>query len=415
VHLLLAILAAASTSPRQLNGPSGQDDPNVVLRVCPGGCASTLQGSWGESLTYTGASAHTCPNDDGTVQVLGSGVPCMPKATSGASNGYGYRIRPAVTNLVQFYNAMATAPWTTAQAGTCSTPTVTNNTTDLTAPDGSSTATKVVFGACAGTPGNLGVFDQLITSTTAIGSVYARTLSGTCSQFLQQNGGAAGQSATISGTTSWQRFATPSTATTTSIQIGNNGNGALGATSACTLYFWGAQEEASNGGAPEDLCPTAGATATCVTETLTLATGANQSLPAGQGCVSLDFTPNSTNNLSGAFLYDDRNSRGGSGTGAVLYSNATAQQFSMFSANAPTDCTSSVQTWTAGVKHHLIGTWNNGVNQLSMDGALIANCSSMPIVGAGIGSGNILLGQAGSSTGWTQSNVVIGRTANACP
>lgn len=562
MRLLLAILAAASTSPRQLNGPSGQDNPGVALRMCNGSCsANPLQGSYGEGITVSAASVHTCPNDDGSIYQVVSGQPCMPQAVGpgpttnwavasnnvggtgwsaangtcsaatvtqnstdvtdpnggntatkvtwaacsgagafeliyqtpgsslqmpfpvidsiyvrtlsgsttfwlnstnngtagnyvqctatptwsrcstasfsmgvfqawgfylgldlrnsmdiggtlpagtvylwgaqlenssasgpsplvvtgstaamGNATGYGARIVPAGANLAQFYNAMTTAPWTSTGV-TCAAPTVTADTADLLAPDGSGTATKLVFTACsAAASAEFQADAYTATAAAYTSSVYLRTLSGTYSVnvITEPAGGASGGFTTCTANaTSWTRCIVPNvteTAATWSLAIGFDGRGVGSAgIAAGTVYAWGAQAEQN--AVASDVCPTAGATGACTATTFTPAPSLTRTGSALS--MSFDMQPIQANNISGCFWLDWRD---GSAAGPVLYSNNTAQRISVFSSNAPTDCNSNTLTLAAGVKHHFAATWNNGVNQLLVDGVQQANCSSMPVL-----------------------------------
>lgn len=405
-------LIGAGRPGNQPSDPSINPDLNVVLRVCNGSCPPQLTGSRGETLTFTRASASTCPNDDGSVQVLGSGVPCMPKASSGASNGYGVRLRPATTNLLQFYNALATAPWGTG-ANVVSAPTVTNNTTDVTDPNGGNTATKIVYPQVIGA-GAVSTVRQSFTATAAAWSAQTnlRTLSGTATVYLafQLGTGGSWKTSTCSVTAAWKPVGSicnianqTLTAAAWFAQIGVDlGDGAESTQPAQTIYAWGGQAEAN--AFASDVCPTAGAIGACPGESLVPA--ASLTRTGSSLSYSLDFTPiNNSNNLSNIFLLDWRDV---SGAGPVLYSNSTQQQLSVFSSNAPTDCTSPSLTWTAGVKHHLKATWNNGVNQLLVDGVVRANCSSMPVLSTATRALSNFFLVPSSSSGFVASNVCLG-------
>jgi hypothetical protein len=417
VHLLLAILAAASTSPRQLNGPSGQDDPNVVLRVCPGGCGSTLQGSWGETLTYTGASAHTCPNDDGTVQVLGSGVPCMPKATSGASNGYGARLRQATSNLAQFSDAMTTAPWSSVGV-TCSPPTATANSTDLLDPYGGNTATKLVFTACsAAASAEFQADTYTATAAAYTTSVYLRTLSGTYSVnvLAEPAGGASGGFTTCTANANqWTRCIVPNineTAAGWALGIGFDGRG-VGSTAigAGTVYASGAQ--ANPGTVATDLCKSVGATSACTADQLNTTALANFNLGA-LGCASLDVI----NDVGFNNAYD-RIIQGHTAAGAMLLNPGGGGGVGLTKGSGTTVATCGAGQFVTPGQHHVSGWWNStsGNAQCCVDGV----CGS---IGAGY-DGSIInneaidictYGSGSNDANATCANVIIGKSQWACP
>lgn len=391
--------------------PPQNDDPNVKLRVCNGTCPSTLQGSYGESITFTRVSAWTCPNDDGTVTQLATGVPCLVKGAGGAQ--YGYRSRPAVTNLMQFYNALGTAPWNTG--GSCTAPVVTNNTTDLTAPDGSSTATKVTFSACSGA--NQTIVFQTITATAAnyVGSVYIRTASGTYSFYALLNGSSE-ISTLVTANTSWQRVAVNGTLTVASWGWEFGKQTADGAISAGTVYLWGAQLETPglNTTTPSDVCPTAGASATCNAEALqmTAATpGASTSF-----CASADVNPVAWGSTEADFF--------GAGTGSAVNTWWTAFQsghifFETFDATPANKFWNPAYAPSAGTHH--VRFCYDGLGDAPLiwaDGAPIAAGTA-----SGAGTGVLANANAKLNVGWggnggisltgTESNFCYGTCAPA--
>lgn len=558
-----------------------REDPNVAMRLCNGACPSSVRGSLGEALTYTSASVHTCPNDDGTVTVLTSGQACFPQARgfpttnflttsntiggaawshagtgacsaptvstnstdvpdpqggstatklvypacgTGAGNdtntgltwsaapgnytfsvflrtltgsyttnvtinnggalgasatcnvtsawsrcavtfavtttaswaveigfdnaiggtpvtagtvyawgaqveigttptplvvtgasaamgnfsGYGARIRPATTNLAQFYNAMTTAPWVVG-AITCTGPTVTANTTDLLAPDGTFTASKHVFTACSGggVSGNTDPYTSTAAAYTT--SIYLRTLSGTYTVNLitEPSGGLTGGFTTCTANaTSWTRCTVANvtqTAATWSLVLGFDGRG-VGSTAigAGTVYAWGAQAEQSV--FASDVCPTAGATATCAAETLAVNT-TPAAFSNSEGCTSADLT------VQGQYAGGYTNGRAvwfTSNTGPIFISTNTSVG-AFDGTNTALQTVSNILNRTI----HVRGKWFPG--NLCVSGDFASDtCVSY---GGTIGSGTLEIGSngGGNFANYTISNIIMGSSRSACP
>ncbi len=242
--LLLVVLG-------QLLDPIGTDkggaveygDQNVALRVCNGTCPPQLQGSLGEGITFSRASAWTCPNDDGTIQTLASGAPCISAASM-------------TTNILRRSQAFATAPWNAFGSGSVA-PTVTNNTGDLNAPDGTATATKIVYPVTSGSNVSIAYNGTTFpTNGTFVFSVYLRTLSGTALVYIEWQDGFVFVSRACALTTSWSRCSiatVPTAGMSPSIGVDLR-DGTQSAQPAQTVYGWGAQVE--SGSQPTGYVPT---------------------------------------------------------------------------------------------------------------------------------------------------------------
>lgn len=155
------------------------------------------------------------------------------RTTSGTYFDSSGILRNSPANLLLQSQALATAPWFNSTLTS-----IANNTTDLTAPDGTSTATKIV------SPGGAAAVGQGKTLTTDVysASIWLRTLTGTVTtDFIVYLSGAPFTSIgsrTITVTSTWQRFTlTTTTATAVSYNFQLNGIGAG------TIYAWGAQLE----------------------------------------------------------------------------------------------------------------------------------------------------------------------------
>jgi hypothetical protein len=146
----------------------------------------------------------------------------------------GLLIEEQRTNELFRSQELATTPW--FNSGLTS---IANNTTDLTSPSGTNTATKIV------SLGGAAAVGQSKTLTTSIytASIWLRTLTGTITTdlivYLSASPFTIIGSRTITITSTWQRFTlTTTTATVASYNFQLNGIGAG------TIYAWGAQLEA---------------------------------------------------------------------------------------------------------------------------------------------------------------------------
>lgn len=419
--LIAALLSAAPGVPPQLPklNRASHNSRGVALRVCPGGCGNNLEGSSGQAITFTRASAGAfCQNLDGSGSFPTSGNPCLVKTASGGTT-YGVRIRPAITNVAQFSNAFGTSPWATFNTntgGTCPAMVVTNGSTDVTAPDGTN-PTKLVMSACSGA-GNFQIVSQTFTGTAATYafSLWARTLSGSCSTYLQQETNASVYARNlIAVTPAWQQFQVTETQAAAAgdvFQVGTDlRDGSQTSTSACTIYVWLGQEEQN--GQASDGCATAGATATCNAETATLS-----AVTPGLGvsfCASVTATAAWSsgasvpeNDLFGAGTYSTANFWG------LSYQSPSWLVYTF-------DNTNTAKTWTftqaglvSGSTHHVRLCYDGAGDTplLTVDSAgLAANAPTGTGTGviASQGALNVgWMGFSGSKSSATESNFSIG-------
>lgn len=253
-------------------------------------------GAKGEVLTDTHTGSYYCESSTvGAGSIVPANVACIH------NNGYSYRAAGAWTNSVQFYNALATAPWTTS-AIVLAVPTVTN--ADTTAPGGTgiNDMTRIQNVACP-TVGNNTLVIQNYTGTAATwtAQVHLRGRSGSGNVALELF-----DTTTATGTmTNCPYTTTPSVCTvsntfantTHSIRIGCEhlatvtGNTDTGA---ADVLVWGAQSEVGTVAHP--VAPTTNAAAGPGAETLT--TPWSQSLATG--CASVSFIPPTTGAQAGS-------------------------------------------------------------------------------------------------------------------
>lgn len=184
------------------------------------------------------------------------------------------------TNLMLRSGSLTTSPWATASV-TVAVPTLTANA--VTAPDGTLTATQIVYPAVSGA-GAVSVIDQSYTATTPSYSLslYAKGAVGGESLYLMTTpNGSLYRRLQITLTTSWQRFCLTGAndAEAWFYQIGTDLRDAgQAATSAQTIYAWGAQVELGDDCSP--LIPTTSAAVTRPADNVT-ATGALDTLLGG--------------------------------------------------------------------------------------------------------------------------------------
>jgi hypothetical protein len=158
----------------------------------------------------------------------------------------GVLIESARTNYLLQSQALATAPWTVAHV-TVADPTVTNNTADVLAPDGSQTATKIELPAVGA--GEMSSVQQTFTGADYkwSGSIWLRTTTGTATVYLHMLVAGTVYTTTCNVTSTWTRFTLPNvtlTAATWTYELGIDCVNGDSAQSAQTIYAWGGQCEA---------------------------------------------------------------------------------------------------------------------------------------------------------------------------
>ena len=207
-------------------------------------------------------------------------------------------------NIVKQSQAWATSPWFNANLTS-----ITNNTTDLTAPDGTSTATKVVAASSSASVGqNIGSLNTTLYQASVYAKCNTGTLSATLIVYLSSSPFTAILSQTITLTTAWQRFSY----TTTAPPANASYNYQLNINAAGTAYTWGAQLEI--GSTLNTYTPTT-TTAVYGTPTLSFSGVAGLGLqsdgslyvsPAGTGAIQAQATTSSTvgGNARGANAVD---------------------------------------------------------------------------------------------------------------
>ena len=140
------------------------------------------------------------------------------------------------TNLILQSQTFDNASWAKVGVGTGVAPVVTANAGA--APDGTTTADRIVFNTGAGTTSSdRSIFRQSVVLTEGSnGSFYIKSNTGSSQSIGFHNGG---QIDTVTATTSWQRFNVNITSSVTFFGLENRGDNATAGT--CDVLVWGAQ------------------------------------------------------------------------------------------------------------------------------------------------------------------------------
>jgi hypothetical protein len=208
-------------------------------------------------FNFTRSTSGTRVNKDGLIEVVTNNKPRIDFLND--SNG-ALLLEPSRTNLLPYSVDYSQADWAKSNV------TLTSN--FATAPDGTTSASKIVATA---SDGSLQDSISITSGTTYTFSVYLKTTSGTLntnislgSPAFPDTEGDGGRTKQIIVTNTWQRFTITSTADATA----NSGIGVGGFNSFSTgeeVLVWGAQLEV--GSYATSYIPTQGATATRVVET----------------------------------------------------------------------------------------------------------------------------------------------------
>jgi hypothetical protein len=362
--------------------PSGRrwGQPPAVFRLLPGGPAASLcargelAGSYGETLTFSRASAKYAESGAGVLTALTNNQPGVEPR--------GLLIEAAATNLCLHSAALDNASWVKA-GGVVAAPTVTANAG--TAPDGTLAAERVEIPSTA--PG--GAFSRVgqsanLTAASYTFSVWIRGRSGSGSTYLTAFIAATGlnpATTLINYTTTWQRFSLTFTATAVSwhMMIGTDAvNAATGHTDrgAVDIEVWGAQVE--SGIFASSYIATAGTTATRVAESARFAMPA--SLSGSNWAVGLTVEPRLWTSAGARVLFQTDNAYAAANH-VSLYVNTTGTlQFDVFD-NATAIKSMTTNAAISGTRLRLVATCENGTLALWVDGAKPAQTAG----GAGTG------------------------------
>ena len=219
-------------------------NPTALLQILGNGpsagqmATGSLVADSGQTVSCSRAASAYCLDNSGVLHLLGANtVRVEPN---------GILVEGASTNLVfPSNNIGGGAIWSAVGSGIAA-PTVTQNTTDVTAPDGTNTATKLVYPASTAPEQYSLMYFSDGTASVKTWSVYLR---GTTNQTFYIS--ASGTSFTYTAcalTTSWQRFTVTSVSAPQYFFIGTDTRAAASndpLMAAQTVYAWGAQGEAN--------------------------------------------------------------------------------------------------------------------------------------------------------------------------
>lgn len=362
---------------------------------------SSWAGSYGETITFTRATAHSCTAEDGTLTVLPPGRPCI---TRGA-----VKMRPAVTNrLTQSETLNA---WTAR--GTASA--VANQ---FTAPDLTATGDAVTVGL-------VGV-DDVYMSTAGGGASAANTPAiwltgvdaGGTLDIQNVQGAGLGRIKVpldlLPYDGGWLRVYPGLAGTTTVAAFVNTGAGAAGvhfySEDAGTIVFgaWGGQV---NDGALADYCgPTVASAVTCAIEAGSVTTPAT--LSRTEGCARACFTPAFSGAPTQALsLVTDGNVIS---TARFLYFLSGEQKWRAYNGVvAPNVAT----TWTTDVKSCARASWSATRNTLTVEDETTGATNTTAFTTFGVYAASLGIGADGSGSNAANgyiSDVVFGTHPDGC-
>jgi hypothetical protein len=203
------------------------------------GTISSLSG-----YLFTRTNEQGARDRDGGVDYFAANIPAI--------NGLGYHPYSALTNSLLYSQAIGTSPWNTYTSG----PSITITADQAVAPDGTTTADKIVMGATS--VGQHCFFAQSPGTLTAVPYTYSIWLRGEVGGekvyvLDQENAGTVVNTGVfVTLTTEWQRFTKVITGSTFAwwFGVGNHSNIAgQQASSAQTIYAW--QGQLLNGNYPD--------------------------------------------------------------------------------------------------------------------------------------------------------------------
>ncbi len=351
------------------------------------------QGSYGETITVTRASAATSVDRDGLVATV--------PANAGRLEPAGLLVEPARTNLVLRSDAFANAAWGHAETAGAA-PVVTDNTSDVVDPAGNNTASKIVLAdttaIVSGTDYNFRF--QSFTGTVAAysASVWLRRSTGTGTIYIYMApaaGSGSGFKTTVALTTSWQRVTLINktlTAATWYFMIGVDARDSVSAGQAAqTIYAWGAQAEL--GSHASSYIATVASTVTRAADVVTM--DATNWPASGEIAFTADVPY--TAPPAQVFLFDSALAGASKGGARITIETNNTMIAQTYNGVSFTTITSAAQTWVAGQPYRIRLVYSAAKVELFRDSVSIANTTSsinLPVVH---NSATVLGGIVGSS------------------
>lgn len=326
--------------------------PAVFRCLVGGGASGVLEGSRGETITFTRATTATYINEAGAVVSVSSGAPVIARG--------GLLIEPAVTNLCLRSQEFNNAVWG-VNAGT-----FTASADTWTAPDGTLTGDTFTDDAAGAVESRV----QSINVTNGVkytASFWAKTNPGNPMTDLRLRlNGSLSASANFTLTSTATRYSLTATAASTGVAgfiLEQASAASVGA-----IDIWGAQLEAS--GVATSYVPTAAASVTRNAVTATVPTTRWPTTVGKLRCFVM--LPSGHNTAISNVL---STISGNSGLNVRIDANA-ALTVRTGNGTAITSTTTGVLAWTAGVWYVLDVAWDNGSVVIYRDRALLTTGTS---------------------------------------
>jgi hypothetical protein len=247
-----------------------------------------MPGTLDPRITFTRASSATYTDASGVIQTAATNAPRWDYA-GGVLRGL--LIEEARTNIAQFSEDFSNVAWLKASGGTSSSPVVTANQT--VAPDGTTTADRIVYPACSGAGSNSVVGQAAgVTAAAYTHSIWLRGNVGGERLYLNTTpDGLTYYRAQVTLTTAWQRFSMTTSALSATIwyfQLGCDlRDASQTATSAQTIFAWGAQLE--QGAFPTSYIPTTSVSVTRAADVAVMPTNVSW-FNAAAGSLAAEFS-----------------------------------------------------------------------------------------------------------------------------
>jgi hypothetical protein len=412
VGYTLAAVASTLLLPRRAKSQCVTDTPSVdacwggVRITAPPGVTLDLSfmvpGSMPAGVTFTRASTATYFDSTGTLQTAATNAPRWDyDPVTHALRGL--LIEEARTNIALNSGDMSNATWT-KEASVVAAPVVTAN--QITAPDGTLTAARIVFPAVS-VASNYSVVYNIMTVTAVVYtfSVWLRGAAGGEQTYLYIPTTASRLRVTL--TTAWQRFVVTSASALPAgsgyVQIGTDlRDGGQASTSAQTIYVWGAQFEA--GAIPTSYVPTTAASVTRAADTATMPTAAW--FNASTSTLSADFMVAQSPNPSAALVRDAcALSDGTASNRLMLRAQVVSAATAVFGTSiaATTTASASLGATTANAVAKIAAAWNGTTGTGSLNGAAtVSYAVGMPAGLTTLAIGNDYSGATAYLNGWVR-------------
>jgi hypothetical protein len=289
----------------------------------------------------------------------------------GSIESAGLVVEPAHTNVATHSQDFSNAAWVKTGASGAAAPVVTAN--FAVAPDGTTTASKIVFAAVSTSGQRSDVSFAEASAGSYTFSIWLKGATSSGTIYLYGYDGSNKTPVAVNYTTAWARY------TVSYTMLANVGGGFIfgGAQAwgapilAQTVYAW--QGDLTNTATSESAVPTTTTSAACNADVVT--DSGTASLPVATGTIYATFTPEwATANAPNAYLVDTRAGTPGTTVGYAFYVDSSGKL--SFKVGAQTAVQSSALTWVAGTTYTVRATWANGTITLYQSGTQVATSGS---------------------------------------